>query len=360
MRGTAVAGARARLLATDAEQRSSSAVCEEIVRAFHDVARFDWCTVLTTDPETSLPSGGVVEGFPPSECAPFWNNELIDPDFLKFTDLARSIDPIATLSEALDGDVARSPRYRKIYAPLGAADELRIAFVAGSSCLAVGAFVRSAADGAFTGPELEDVRALVPVATTVLRRALGRILADASTQPPVVIILDADGTVIGMTAGGQETLDDLRVSGVDGDFPGVVQIAVTKARWSRTASNLTTRLRGRSGRWLRLSVSPMEGRDGMVALTVDTARPDDLVRILLDSYGLTPRETEIVLRLCRGLPTKDIAADLYISAHTVRDHVKVIYDKAGVNSRGELVARLFSNHVLDRFEDTVSHVARAS
>ena len=32
------------------------------------------------------------------------------------------------------------------------------------------------------------------------------------------------------------------------------------------------------------------------------------------------------------------------SAHTVRDHVKAIFAKVGVSSRGELVARLFADH----------------
>ena len=109
---------------------------------------------------------------------------------------------------------------------------------------------------------------------------------------------------------------------------------------------------------MRLHVTRMDGDPGGVALTVETARPDDLVRILLDSYGLTPRETEIVLGLCRGLSTKEIAAELIISAHTVRDHVKAIFDKASVNSRGELVAGLFSAHVLDGFHGTVAHVDR--
>lgn len=357
VRGVGIAAftrARDRLLAADQAAAPVGEVCQEIVRSFHDVTRFEACAVMTTDAETLLPSGGVVEGFSPSDCAPFWDNELLDPDFNKFTDLARSVDPVGTLYEAVDGDLDRSPRYRKLYGVTGAADELRVAFVAGTSCLGVGAFVRASAGGPFSPEELADVRQLVPVATTVLRRALGRVCHDASQQAPVVIVIDGSGAVTAMTEGGRQVLDDLR-SDIDGELPEIIRTAATRVRWSRTATHLTTRMRGRSGQWLRVHVSPIEGEVGPVAVTIELARPDDLARILLESYGLTPRETEIVLLLSRGLSAKEIAAELAISGHTVRDHVKAAYAKAGVSNRGELVAALFANHVLDRFHESVAH-----
>jgi DNA-binding CsgD family transcriptional regulator len=35
---------------------------------------------------------------------------------------------------------------------------------------------------------------------------------------------------------------------------------------------------------------------------------------------------------------------LRISRHTVEDHMKAIFNKVGVGSRGELTARVFSEH----------------
>jgi DNA-binding CsgD family transcriptional regulator len=40
--------------------------------------------------------------------------------------------------------------------------------------------------------------------------------------------------------------------------------------------------------------------------------------------------------------TQDIAAQLFISPHTVRDHIKSIFDKTAVRSRGALVAKFHS------------------
>jgi hypothetical protein len=42
--------------------------------------------------------------------------------------------------------------------------------------------------------------------------------------------------------------------------------------------------------------------------------------------------------VCQGLSTGQIAARLVVSGYTVRDHVKSVFDKTGVHSRGELVA----------------------
>ncbi len=86
---------------------------------------------------------------------------------------------------------------------------------------------------------------------------------------------------------------------------------------------------------------------------IEPARAADLTPILLEAYGLTEREIDIVIHLARGLATKEIAAELSISPHTVRDHVKAIFTKTGFSTRGELVARVFSDHLLDGFHAAV-------
>lgn len=60
--------------------------------------------------------------------------------------------------------------------------------------------------------------------------------------------------------------------------------------------------------------------------------------------------------MSRGLSTKEIAAELLISRHTVSDHTKLIYAKCGVASRGELVANLLSRHLIEGLHMAVEHV----
>lgn len=53
---------------------------------------------------------------------------------------------------------------------------------------------------------------------------------------------------------------------------------------------------------------------------------------------LTKRELEVMNNLLNGLTYKDISILLQISPHTVNDHVKKIYFKLNVSSKGELLS----------------------
>ncbi len=55
---------------------------------------------------------------------------------------------------------------------------------------------------------------------------------------------------------------------------------------------------------------------------------------------LSKREREVLDHLARGVPYKEIAYTLSVSIDTVRMHVKGIYGKLHVHSRGEAVAKL--------------------
>lgn len=347
----ALTKARSELLAFDVD-RQPGEVTDAIARAVQEVAPHQMAAVLTTDPQTMLPAGGTIVGFEAADCVPFWDNEFLDPDFNKFADLARRHDPVATLADTVDGDLDRSPRFAKMLVHADASDELRAAFLAGTSCLAVATFVRCTGE-VFTQEEIADVRGLLAPATALLRRARGRLIAETTNRAPVVFVLDGS-TVRTMTLGGQEVLDDLRVGDADADDAGLVEIAAAKVAWSREPTRLTTRVHSRSGRMYRLHAAPVEGEAGVVAVTAEAARPDDLASIVLESYGLTDRETEVALWLGRGLPAKAIAAEMVMSIHTVRDYIKAIYDKSGARSRAELMARLFTDHIVDQLHTTVT------
>lgn len=56
---------------------------------------------------------------------------------------------------------------------------------------------------------------------------------------------------------------------------------------------------------------------------------------------LSSREQEIVELLSKGLRYKEIAEQLFISAETVRTHIRNVYEKLQVNSRTEALNKLY-------------------
>ena len=54
---------------------------------------------------------------------------------------------------------------------------------------------------------------------------------------------------------------------------------------------------------------------------------------------LTERESQVLELVAEGKTTKEIAAELYLSAGTVRNYISVILDKLGVGNRIEAIAR---------------------
>ncbi|MBS1578726.1 MAG: response regulator transcription factor [Bacteroidetes bacterium] len=60
------------------------------------------------------------------------------------------------------------------------------------------------------------------------------------------------------------------------------------------------------------------------------------------SDKLTARENDVIEQLVNGFTYKEIANVLGISATTVNDHLKNIYNKLGVNSKAELISKILS------------------
>ena len=85
-------------------------------------------------------------------------------------------------------------------------------------------------------------------------------------------------------------------------------------------------------------LQPM-GDASATAITATATAPSlaELPRLSMATLGLTPRQTDVLSLLLKGLPNKLIARELNVSVDTVKDHVAAVLRALGVSSRTQAV-----------------------
>jgi DNA-binding NarL/FixJ family response regulator len=76
-------------------------------------------------------------------------------------------------------------------------------------------------------------------------------------------------------------------------------------------------------------------------LAVHKLDADDAVHAAARAWSLSARKRQVLQLVARGLPNSIVADMLRIAERTVEFHLSGIFDKAGVESRASLIARLF-------------------
>ncbi|WP_448315653.1 helix-turn-helix transcriptional regulator [Streptomyces sp. CO7] len=94
------------------------------------------------------------------------------------------------------------------------------------------------------------------------------------------------------------------------------------------------------------AISPALLQGAFHELLHPVAEPDDEGRRLLSA--LTPRETEVLVRVAEGEDTRLIAQGMGIAPSTARTHVQRVLMKLGVGSRLEAAALAARTGLLDR------------
>jgi DNA-binding CsgD family transcriptional regulator len=318
---------------------------------------------MLLDPATLMFTGGVRSYCTPDLNSRLMENEFLHDDVLSFRALARSRSGAASLWQVTGGQPERSTRYRTIYGPIGAGDELRGVFRADGTCWGAVSLVRTAAREPFTEAETTLVAAASGHVGNALRRALARSGAPrpASADTPAgILILNPDDTVQSQTSQAARLLGEAqRADGKRLPLPVAVYSVAHQARAVAArrapASRAAARVWLGSGRWLAVDAAPLDDADGgagRVAVLLQTARAAQLASLVLASRGVTAREQQIALMLLRGDATDQIAQRLVISRHTLRDHIKTVYAKRGVSSRPELTALLLNDDAIPHPWDT--------
>ncbi|MEV5987419.1 LuxR C-terminal-related transcriptional regulator [Streptomyces sp. NPDC052051] len=349
-----------------AQETDSRVLRQRVTARLARVLQWDAACFSTIDPSTMLITDHVSEGIPSHVYALAAYNEYLVHDVNKFTTLARSSTGVAILGHLAEEQQEASPRLRTILPILDARHEVRAVCVVDGQCWGGLALFRTGDRPDFSLEEAALLQAICPLLAAGLRRTAYRAQVRTGTLAdvgPGVLVLNKDNETQLANEAAQQYLDELApAAGRGGGLPYAVHQVAARARVSLPHSRVSpsaqgrlvdaySRVQARSGRWLALHGSPVgdgQDRDKGVAVVVEPAPSSDIAELLMLVHGLTNRERQVLQRVIAGGSSTAISAQLHISVHTVQDHLKSIFAKVGVRSRGQLVATILEQGLSDQ------------
>lgn len=164
----------------------------------------------------------------------------------------------------------------------------------------------------------------------------------ADKAPDVLItdlgLPDGDGTDLIRETARRYPATDIMVITVFGDEKNVVASIEAGATGYLLKSSLPDEFTGQIKQLVAggSPISPLIARQLLRRFAVASPQPAQTPTPAVDA-GLTPRESEVLSLITKGFSFGEIARLLNMSPHTVTAHVKKIYQKLAVHSRGEAV-----------------------
>jgi DNA-binding CsgD family transcriptional regulator len=258
--------------------------------------------------------------------------------------------PVALLTEATGGDLARSRLWRELLCQHDVADVATVVFRDGFGCWAF-LDLRRIGERTFDRGDAEVLEDVAPAVTTALRRSQARTFETGQPADglpgPLVLLLSPDLQVVRRTPGTEEALrllvprDDEGPPVPAGAYNVSAQLLAVEAGVDGAPPWARVHLAG--SRWLTLRASRLEGdaprEERDIAVTIDESSSAQRLSLFARCAGLSVREAELLGHLATGADTRAVAARMFLSPHTVQDHLKSVFAKTGTRSRRTLLAR---------------------
>jgi len=316
----------------------------ELLRVLRDAVPFEDYAWLLTDPATTVGSAPLAD----VRCLPELPR-LIGLRYRTTVNRWTTLEAADSVFRATDGDPSRSLVWREMLQQHGVGDVATVAFRDGFGLWGWVDLWRSHGAAPFSPDEigfLADVRAPI---TAALRRAQARHFAEpaplAAPDGLAVLMLSEDLEVIGQTPHTAEYLSLLvppaagRSPIPAGAFNVAAQLLAVEAGVDDHPPSSRVHLEG--GRWVTLRADRI-GADrpgaGTIAVTIEVTAPADRLDVFARASGLSPREAELVGLVVDGHDSAEIAARMFLSPHTVQDHLKSVFARTSTRSRRALVS----------------------
>lgn len=295
----------------------------------------------------------------------FFLENLYFEDYLPaFRRLAQGRMPVEMLSRSTGGRLEKAYRYASYLRGLGFGDELRTIMISGRRPWGSLVLFRRREDPHFAPEEQQLLARLVPHIGAGMQRAVLQSLCSPAEQharsTPGVMILGPGGELEYFTPAAEAWLKD--IDDLPSDWPqprllpvpvlhatGALRISLAMRTEAEAALVPRVSVLGRSGTWLTIHASRMEspaGGNSRTMVMLEPSLPQDLGRIQTAAFGLTQQEETVAHLVFQGKSTQEMAQELFISAYTVQDHLKNVFDKVGVRSRRDLVKHLYLHNQL--------------
>jgi DNA-binding CsgD family transcriptional regulator len=302
------------------------------------VVSFDAYVFLLTDPETAVGSSPLADVPTPLLGA---LPRLIRAKYLTAANRWTAIDPgqVAQLSAVSDGDPLRA-----LLSEHGVTDVVSLVFRDRFGCWGFLDLWR--AGGVFSAADARRVAAFAEPVTSALRAAQADTFAarpSSKSRPgPVVLLLSPELDVIGQTPQTHEYLQTL-IPAEQGRAPVPASAYNVAAQLLAVESGVDdhrprARVHLSAGLWLTLRADRI-GTD--IAVTIEESTPAERLDLFSRASALSMRESELLTYLVSGADTREIASRMFLSEHTVQDHLKSVFAKTQTRSRKALLARAF-------------------
>lgn len=333
-------------------------VLDEIRR----VVDFDAHVWLLTDPRTAVGSAPLAD----VPCLP----ELPEAIRLKYltevnrwTKLHADGAVVGILQQATAGDPSQSLMWRGILSRYGIDDVASAVF---ANRYGVWGFLdlwREDSKPAYQDGEAGFLASISASIATALQSCQAQTLTAPAVPAgrdlgPVVFLLDDGLRVLSQTPAGQEWLQILLPSAADQPpVPASVYnvagqlLAIEQGVDSHPAM---VRVHLSNGFWVTLRAARLNRSEpahgAVIAVTIEETSPVDRLEIFVRAFGLSARETELMSLLSTGSDTRDLARRMFLSEHTIQDHLKSIFAKTSSHNRRTLLSRALG--VQDRLRQT--------
>lgn len=319
-----------------------------LIEELRRLTEFSWYAWLLTDPVTEV-GGAPLADVPSLPDLP----RLIRSKYLTTLNRWTTLDAGAvSLHTASGGTLSRSRLWRDALSGHGIVDVASLVFRDTNGCWGWLDLWRTQRMTPFTPSEVSLLAEVVGPVTTALRQAQGRTFSAAVPPPmhrgPAVLILSPELTVSAQTHATEQYLRTLVPP--EGDRPPIPAGAYNVAAQLLAVEEgldehpPSTRVHLGDGVWVTLRAA-RAGAGGSpdehdIAVTIEQCSPSERRDLFVRSHGLSVREGELIEHLSQGSDTRAIARTMFLSEHTVQDHLKSIFAKTGTHSRRTLLARL--------------------